>query len=206
MNIYKKIKAVSKNYFRIDRWILIERDLSEKIVKIEPKILVQLNCHSIDTTLEFIRQTFYDNDLDAEELKELKLAKRYKHSYPNISYNKKVIAFRKMGSERVFVRNLRKERELPPDTFFTYAGYTDPAYRGKGIYPYLTTCNLKIARDNGYKFARAQVNVNNRAVIRALSKCGYYEIARFWHIRFLWWDFAALDMGRVKTRKRTPLM
>lgn len=205
-DILNKLKLTSRNYFRVGKWILVERDLSEGIEDIEPRIPVEFQADAFDDTLNFIRQTFYDKNLDEEECRELKLAREYGHLFPNISYNGKVISFKKMGSGKVYIRNMRKVIQLPPNVLFTFAGYTDPAYRGKNIYPYLNRCTTKMARDLGYKFIRAMVSVNNNKVIQSMSKPGlYYEIARFYTIRILFWNFVTLDIGKAKACKKIPL-
>ena len=206
LNIYKKIKAVSKNYFRIDRWILIERNVDEKIKDVNASIPLQVDYDHFDKTVEYIRKTFYDEDLDEGEKKEIKFAKKYGHFFPNIVHGWKIIGMHKVGSGKVYVRSLRKVSEFSGNTLLTYAFYTDPEYRKKGVASYLMTYTLKIVRNKGFKYVRGQIRPENVASLRLHGKCGFYEIARFWHIRFLWWDFATLDMGKAKTRKRVPLI
>ena len=206
MNIYKKIKAVSKNYFRIDRWILIERNVDEEIKDVDASIPLQVDYDHFDKTVEYIRQTFYDEDMDEGEKKEIEFAKKYGHFFPNIVHGGRIIGMNKVGSGKVYVRSLRKVIEFSAGTMIFYAFYTDPNYRSKGVAAYLMTTTLKNARNKGYKYLRGQLRPENVASLKLLGKCGFYEIARFWHIRFLWWDFATLDMGKAKTRKGVPLI
>lgn len=205
MLIMKKLGAFLKNYLRIERWILIERDLTENIEEVRSKIPCEIQYDALETTLSYIRQIFYENGFDEGEKREIELAKQFDHLFPNIAHDGKIVAFQKVGRGRVYVRSLRKVLGFPSDTLFTYSLYTAPQFRGQKLASYLMTQTLKVGRNKGFLYVRGQINPKNRAAIKLHNDCGFYEAARFWHIRVLHWDCVTADMGQAKVLKRIPL-
>jgi len=204
-NIIIRIKAMARNYIRFDRWILIEKDLSDEITIVPTKTPMQISMDSFSETIEYIRQTFYDKDLDEEEKRELEYAKKYGHFYPNINKDGKIIGFQKIGINELYVRSLRKNITLLKNIMFELSVFIDPNHRHKGLGNQLLKCSLRMAKEKGFQYVRAHVSPKNLGAIKLHSKCGFYEIARFWHIRLLSWDFVAKDIGKLKSAKRRPL-
>ena len=203
--IIEKIKLLSKNYISFEKWIVIERNLSEEMKIIPAKVSVEACAGHFDETVEYIRKSFYKGELDSEEKKEIEAARIHSHFYPHVKYDGKIVGFQKIGSGSIYIRSIRKYVKFREDVALSYAFFVDKAYRRKGIAAHLMSFSLMRAKEMGYSYVRGQVSPGNRASIALCSRCGFYEIARFWHFRFFHWDYTTLDIGKADRNNRVSL-
>ena len=200
--IIEKIRLVSKNYISFERWILIERDLSEEMRIIPAEISVEACKGPFDETVEYIRKAFYKGGLDAEEKNEIQAARTHSHFYPHVKFKGRVIGFQKVGSGSIYVRSIRKYLKFRKNIALSYALFVDETFRRKGVAAHLMSFSLIRAKELGFSYVRGQVSAGNRASMALHSRCGFYEIARFWHLRFFFWDFTSLNIGSVRPKSR----
>jgi hypothetical protein len=178
--ILKRVLAVS--FETNDAW-WYERDLTQPISKIDPRVSVQINFDQFSETLEWLKKD--DREWMANP-QEVKICLENNHYFVNAKFNNEIIAFTKICHGKVFIADYKKCLEFPKDMAFFTDLYLSPDLRsGKNykffaVAAYLETVSLKFAKEMGFKRVRCHIPEWNKAARDFSCKLGFVRIK---HVR-----------------------
>ena len=137
------------------------------------------------------------NILGTADPRELKVAREYGHLLPSVKSGGEIVAYLKIGFDRVYVLDFRREFDFPAGTAFIYDTYVAPGLRGRNIAPFLIDRTSEFMREKGYSQIYCHIRVKNAASIKAYQKCGFEQlrVISFFHRLFpVTEKFSGLDM------------
>ncbi len=171
-----------KVYFR--KYIWFEKDLAGPAPILYPKIEAQFVFDSGQKINEFLDERIYHGNPPDDEKYERKIALENGHFITSAQLNGKIICYRKIGRNNVYIKNFDKTVKLIKGTAFAYSLYTDPEYRKLGLAGFLLSKSIEPLKNNGLTKMANQVRSSNIAAINLVKKCNWSQIAESWHVKF----------------------
>lgn len=147
-----------------------ERDLSEPITDIQPRIPVEFDLYGAQETIGWIKKR---KESWIYNPRELRVGLEEGHFFPNLKYQGKIIGYAKLGRGRVYISDYKKVIQLPEDTAICYDYHILPEFQGKFLSDFVMSENLKLARRLGFKKTQGNIPPWNVAAIRVVRKLGF---------------------------------
>jgi ribosomal protein S18 acetylase RimI-like enzyme len=115
--------------------------------------------------------------------REIELGLREKHYFAVAKYHGNIIAYCRIGINRVYIADYRKIIPLEPGTAFICESYVAPEFRNKNIASFLKVYLMRELRGRGYKKIRNHVPAWNKSSLRVSEKLGFRKTAYIRHFR-----------------------
>lgn len=74
--------------------------------------------------------------------------------------------------------------------------YTNPLYRGMGIYPYILTRGCEFLKEKGKSKALINTKKTNRASIRGITKAGFVFVSEVRYLKLLFWKSYKMNITK----------
>lgn len=74
--------------------------------------------------------------------------------------------------------------------------YTNPLYRGMGIYPYVLSKSCEFLREKGKTKALINTKKNNQVSIKGITKAGFVLISEVRYLKLLFWKFYKMNISK----------
>lgn len=74
--------------------------------------------------------------------------------------------------------------------------YTNPLYRGMGIYPYVLSKSCEFLKGKGKTKALINTKKNNEASIKGITKAGFIFVSEVRYLKMLFWKFYKMNVPK----------
>jgi RimJ/RimL family protein N-acetyltransferase len=173
MSLKRFIGKVLNFVFTTNSAIWFEKDLTEKLVDIQPKIPIEIDMNSTSQTIEWLKS---QNESWVTNPKEIAAALKYNHCWLSVRTNGNIIGCIKIGFRNPYITDYKRVIELPERMGFMYDSFIIPEQRGKGVVTYVAMQVLKFLKAQGYTRAGLHVPSWNKASLRAVEKMGFKKV------------------------------
>jgi len=190
--LYKAVRKAARLIFDTSSASWFERDLSGDIPEALPEVEVTVSCDTEETVawIDAHGEKWMKNK------KELAVARRQGHVYPNIRHNGQLIGYMKAGTGKVYIDDFKETVRFPRECAFFYDIYVAEGFRGKGLASFIAARMMRHVKEKGCKRVQLHIPGWNKASLSVARKLGFREFCRIRSFRLL---------NCVRFRKTTPL-
>ena len=188
-----RVGSILRYIFTTNSSFWFEKDLTKSILNYKAKIPVEIDIDSTKETIDWLKN---QDEKWVVHPQEICCAIKYKHSWPSVSVNKKIIGCIKIGFLYVYIVDFNKIIKLPETMAFIYDTYVLEQHRGKGVAKYLITQAVKSIKSKGYKKVRCHIPPWNKNSINSYEKIGFKKIGYIRHFRILGMPFNIGNMSK----------
>lgn len=114
--------------------------------------------------------------------RELALARRERHRYPNVLLHGEFAGYVKVARGRVYIGDYGKVLDVPGDAAFIYDTYVAEPFRGRGLASFMVSETMRRLQREGIHRIGCHIPGWNTASIRTYERLGF---ERRRHVRFL---------------------
>ncbi|MCX5799988.1 MAG: GNAT family N-acetyltransferase [Candidatus Eisenbacteria bacterium] len=167
------LREIRRRIWNYQRAIWMVRDLSVTFPANTTSAPVEIDFSRPEETTAWLLRQHMPGTVDPRELE---LAEKLRHLLPHVRMEGEIVGYMKIGFERVYVLDFKKEFDLPPGVAFIYDTYVDPRLRGKNVAPFLIDRVSGLMKEKGYTEIYCHIRVKNLASIKAYQKCSFKPV------------------------------
>jgi len=196
------LKEITRKIWDYQRAVWMIRELSVDSPKNKPLLPVEIDYSHSQETIAWIRR---QNISGTADHKELDIAIKYKHLFPSVKLENKIVGYIKIGFDKVHVLDFRRCFDFPAKVAFIFDTYVDPKLRGKNIAPFLIDDVSEFMKEKGYAQIYCHIRVINSASIKAYQKCGFKPLRTIRWFNFFGLNFFSSSPERLWDKSTNKL-
>lgn len=208
LNIYRSqglkilLVEIRRKIWDCRKTVWLVRDLSEVVPRDRTPLPVEIDFSHPEETIDWLAK---QNMLGTADPRELEVACEYKHFLPSVRREGKIAGYLKIGFEKIYVLDFKREFVFPPTVAFIYDTYVAPELRGKRIATFLIDRVCEFMKQKGYSEIYCHIRVKNLASIRAYEKSGFRPVRVISWFSFLGMSFFSFPPERLWSEHRSEL-
>jgi len=184
--IGKIISHLRQKPFVYNKRLIFECSMHAQISPISPKLPVEFRFGSTENTNQLmIPPKTNENELNEQEI------------YVNGTLNEKKIYHMRISLARDTMIHLLPCCHVPEKVAFIYDCYTDPQFRGYGIFSGALNYFLRYLQCHKFDKAYIRVHPRNTFSIKGIERAGFRLLGKAYHLSFF--GFPLKPCGRVKS-------
>ncbi len=149
--------------------------LSGEIKIIEPRFDGSLDFDHPEEVIQFIEKFDIPGTNDPIEMKSIIDRKQY---FVGIKNGASLIGYIKIGWDKVYIVDYGIDFEMPEGSYFIIDIFVDPAARGMGAGPFLSSASAVEMKNRGFKSSIMHVRTSKTPMLKSAVHAGYSEIGR----------------------------
>jgi RimJ/RimL family protein N-acetyltransferase len=178
----RALRKCGRLIFHTNSAFWLERDLTLPIPVVKPRIPVEINLFAREESIAWFRA---QKESWIYNPREIEVALRGNHIFPNIKYKGEIVGYVKAGKDEVYLEDYRKVIRLPKNVGFCYDYFIAPAFRGKNLSLYMNVEVMHFARRLGIKKIVVHMPPWNTPSIKVSQRLGFRKFKYVRHFRIL---------------------
>lgn len=178
----KAVKKALRLFFDTNNSFFFSRDLAQEVSRITPMIPAEIDFHSTLKTILWLGKReepwMFNN-------REIEVALKESHLYPQIRRNGEIIGYLKVGVKKVYIEDFKRVVTLPAESAFIYDTFVLDSLRGNKLASFMIGETMKFLKDSGIKKIYCHIPPWNAASINTYSKSGFKRSGTIRHICIL---------------------
>jgi ribosomal protein S18 acetylase RimI-like enzyme len=193
------LRNIRRRIWNYQKAVWLVRDLSVVLPRNETSLPVEIDFSHPEETIDWLVK---QNIAGTAEPRELEVARRYKHLLPLAKMEGETVGYLKIGFEKVYILDFRREFDFPSGVAFIYDSYIAPRLRGKNLAPFLADRTSELMKEKGYTQIYCHIRVKNLASIKAYQKCGFEPVKVISWFSILGLSFFSFPPERMWNRQK----
>jgi ribosomal protein S18 acetylase RimI-like enzyme len=167
------LRNIRRRIWDYQKAVWLVRDLSIVLPRNETSLPVEIDFSHPEETIDWLARQNIAGTVDPRELE---VARRYKHLLPLVKLEGEIVGYLKIGFEKVYVLDFRREFDFPSGVAFVYDSYVALGLRGRNVAPFLIDRASELMKEKGYTQVYCHIRVKNLSSIKAYQKSGFKPV------------------------------